>query len=410
MSRTNNAGTTAAFTVAASGTTPFTYQWRRGAAPLSDGGNISGSGTATLTITNVQDADATNYSVVISNPAGTAHSSAATLKVIDGPVITTQPQSRTNLATTTATFTVLAGGTGPSYQWFKNGTNLLTDAGKLSGSTSNVLTITNVLGADRGSYSVVISNAAGVVTSSNAVLTVIDPAILVQPVGVTNVEGSTVSFQVTAVGTAVLKYQWQQDGADVLGATNSTLTLTNIADSDAGEYTVIVTNSAGSITSSPAILVTIPPLIVSQPANAVGFIGQSVSFSVGVNGQTPFAYQWQKAGVDITGATNRIFTLDHLTAGDAGNYRVVVTNPSGSETSHYANLIVTGVPILTLVSYSNGVASVLVRAEPGTSVVLQGSTNLMDWVSLVTNTVPYTLMVAGSAGLSHRFYRAFYLP
>ena len=75
------------------------------------------------------------------------------------------PVSRTNDAGTTATFTVLASGTTPlNYQWHKNGTNL-TDTGNVSGLASNTLTLTNVLGADRADYSVVVTNAAGTATS-----------------------------------------------------------------------------------------------------------------------------------------------------------------------------------------------------------------------------------------------------
>jgi hypothetical protein len=87
------------------------------------------------------------------------------------PSITAQPQSRTNVAATTATFTVIATGTPPlSYRWRCNGI-VLTDGGRFSGASSSVLTIANVMANDAASYSVVVTNAYGSVTSSNAVLT-----------------------------------------------------------------------------------------------------------------------------------------------------------------------------------------------------------------------------------------------
>ncbi len=345
VSLVRNAGQTAVFTVTVSGTAPFRYQWKKG------GLDIDGATNDTLTLTNVSQADAAAYTVLVSNPAGDDLSGPATLTVIDPPVITADPLSRTNAATTTAWFSVTVAGTAPSYQWFKNGTNALVDDGFVSGANSNVLTLVNVLGINRGEYSVVVSNAAGVMTSSAATLTVIDPAIFAQPIGQTNVIGSTVTFSVTAVGTTPLTYQWYQDGTALFGKTASTLVLTNISSSDAGAYTVVITNSAGSMTSAPALLVTFPPLITSQPANVTVNQGQPASFSVSATGQTPFSYQWQKdsgAGwTNVPNATNRIFTISSAQGADAGSYRVIVTNPTGSETSQSATLTVIMPPSIT---------------------------------------------------------------
>ncbi len=345
LSRTNNAGTTATFTVTATGTSPG-YQWYKGAT------SISGATTATLTLVNVQQADAAGYSVVLSNAAGVVTSSPpATLTVIDPPMITLQPLSRTNNASTTATFTVAATGTTPfAYQWYKitlTATNALSDGGNISGSATNVLSIANVLAADAASYFVTISNAAAVAVSSNAVLTVIDPVILVQPQGSTNFDGSTVSFSVTAAGTATLTYQWFQDNVLLFGDTNSTLTLTNLTDDDAGNYTVVVSNSVGTATSSPALLVTVAPLITTQPSSLVVVQGQPANFSVSVDGETPFQYQWLFNGSNISSATNRIFGLASALTNNAGNYQVIVANPLAVETSQVATLTVVVPPVIT---------------------------------------------------------------
>jgi hypothetical protein len=403
-SRTNNAGTTATFSVVVGGTSPA-YQWRKG------GTDISGATTGTLTLNNVQQVDAAAYTVFVSNAAGTQLSDPATLTVIDAPVISAGPSSRTNLALTTAIFTVsLSSGTSPGYQWFKNTTNLLSDGGNLSGATTATLTITNVLGANRGEYSVIVSNAAGVVTSTNAMLSVIDPAILAQPQSTTNTVGSTATFSVTAVGTEPLSYQWQLDGFDLFDETNSTLVLDNVSDSDAGSYTVLISNSAGIALSDVAELVTFPPLIVTQPASFVAILGQPASFSVDVNGQTPFTYQWQKDEVDIPGATSRIYTLNATTFGDQGNYRVIVSNPLGSETSHEAALTVTDHPVVTLVSYVSGVATVSVRWVPGNTCVLEATTDFATWVPVYTNAADFTIADPDSTGFTKRFYRAHTVP
>ena len=179
-------------------------------------------------------------------------SGSATLTVINPPVITNQPVSITNIAGTTATFAVGASGTAPLfYQWYKNGTNQLTDVGNVLGSTSNILTLSNVFGIDRGEYSVVVTNAAGSATSSNATLTVIDPAITEQPTNILAIDGSTISFSVTAVGTAQLHYQWREDDVDIddgfgiTGSGTSTLTISNVADSDQGNYSVVIIRQHG---------------------------------------------------------------------------------------------------------------------------------------------------------------------
>src|SRR5208283_1533079 len=124
-----------------------------------------------------------------------------------------------------------------------------------------------------------------------------------------------------------------QDGDILYYETNNTLTLDDIADGDAGEYTVIITNVYGSVTSTPALLVTVPPLIVSQPSSLTVNLGQPASFTVAVNGATPFTYQWSKGGVNnpIPGQTNVVLNFSSVQASDAGSYQVLVINPLGTQ-------------------------------------------------------------------------------
>jgi len=166
---TVNAGGTAVFAVSAGGTSPLSYQWQKNGSVLTDGGNVSGSATATLTLTSVSLGDMANYSVVVTNVAGSMTSSNATLTVAAPPTITTQPISSTNLVGTSASFTVAASGSAPlSYQWDFKGTNL-------SGAISATLTLTNVQLTQAGNYAVWVTNLYGVVLSSNALL-IVNPA------------------------------------------------------------------------------------------------------------------------------------------------------------------------------------------------------------------------------------------
>ena len=101
----------------------------------------------------------------------------------------------------------------------------------------------------------VITNVAGLLTSALATLTVwVPPAITLQPASRTNLTGTSASFSVTATGTAPLSYQWQSTSGPISGATTSTLTLNNLQLSDAGNYSVVITNIAGSLTSSTTLL------------------------------------------------------------------------------------------------------------------------------------------------------------
>jgi arylsulfatase A-like enzyme len=174
QSRTDDYGATATFTVTPAGAPPFTYQWQKNGAELTNGGNVSGVTTNTLTLTSVSWLDAAGYSVVVSRGPGNSVTSAVATLAVRDPAITQQPASRTNVVGTPATFSVAAAGTPTvTCQWRRENTNLV-DGANISGSTSNTLTLASVAPGDRASYSVVLSGTSSglSVTSSPAFLTV----------------------------------------------------------------------------------------------------------------------------------------------------------------------------------------------------------------------------------------------
>jgi uncharacterized delta-60 repeat protein len=164
-SQTNNAGTTAALTAYAGGDELLSYRWWKGNAPLTDQGDISGTTTPNLVLSDVLGSDGGGYRVVVSNTSGSVTSAVAILTVID-PLLTVQPVSQDRNAGESMALTVGAIGTEPlSYQWHKDGL-------ARPGATQSALTLTNLQGADAGSYDVLVSNMWGTVTSTAAVLRV----------------------------------------------------------------------------------------------------------------------------------------------------------------------------------------------------------------------------------------------
>ena len=251
--------------------------------------------------------------------------------------ITSQPASVTVTSGSSASFGVTATGTAPfTYQWSKNGSPILT------GGTSSTYTIPAATAANAGTYSVAVTNLVGNVTSANAILTVNTPvSITSQPASVTVTSGSSASFSVTATGTAPFTYQWSKNGSPITGGTSSTYTIPAATDTNAGTYSVAVTNLVGNVTSANAILtVNTPVSITSQPASVTVTSGSSASFSVTATGTAPFTYQWSKNGSPITGGTSSTYTIPAATDTNAGTYSVVVTNLVGNVSSANAILAI----------------------------------------------------------------------
>jgi hypothetical protein len=341
-SQTVATGASVTFTVVASGTAPLTYQWSKNSAA------ISGATSASYAIASAAAADVASYTVTVTNSAGSATSNAATLTVTTtpaatAPVITTPPASQSVLAGASVTFAVVASGTAPlTYQWSKN-------SSAISGATSTSYTIASAAAADAGSYTVVVTNGAGSVTSAAAVLTLTaaatPPAIASAPASQTVVAGAGVTFTVAASGTAPFAYQWSKNGASISGATAASYSIAATTAADAGSFTVVVTNSAGSATSAAAILTVsaaaaVAPSIVTQPANITVGVGGNATFTVVASGTAPLTYQWRKNGVAISGASAASYALTSVSAADAGSYSVVITNSAGSTASNVATLIV----------------------------------------------------------------------
>lgn len=166
------------------------------------------------------------------------------------PSFLSQPVSLVVTQGQAAVFSASAEGSLPlTYQWYFN-TNTL-----LVGQSGTSLTLNNVQGTNAGNYSVRVSNAGGNITSTQAVLTVLQPpAITTQPQSQSVIESNNATFTVVASGTAPLSYQWYYNNAPVANGTNATYGLIGVTTNQSGPYFVTVQNLYGSVTSAVATL------------------------------------------------------------------------------------------------------------------------------------------------------------
>jgi hypothetical protein len=365
----------AGFSVTATGTAPLSYQWRRDGTPI-DGATSS---TYVLDPTAVVDSGA-QFDVVVTNPAGSVTSAAATLTVDPAPVppsIVTPPADLTVTEPAAATFTVQADGDAPlAYQWRRNGA-------PIAGATGNVYVLDPTSLGDSGAlFDVVVTNASGSVTSPAAMLTVdaVPPAVTTAPVDVTVTEPAAATFTVVATGTAPLSYQWRRDGTPIAGAESSSYTLDPTAVSDSGaQFDVVVTNAAGSVTSTAATLTVTPapPAITAQPASVTVIAPAPATFSVVATGTAPLSYQWRRDGTPIDGATDASYVLDPTELTDSGaQFDVVVTNAAGSVASTAATLTVNAAPVPPGISTEPADVTVTEPAPATFSVVAEGDAPL----------------------------------
>ncbi len=392
-------GQTASFSVVAGGTPAPALQWQtrpaNGTGDWVDVADGSGATTANYTTPVLQLADnGRQYRVLASNAAGSTPSETVTVSVADGlvaPTITSQPAALTVLAGSEAVFAVTVNGTGPlSYQWFFGDV-------ALSGANGPQLKIANAGAAQRGLYSVRVSNGAGSVLSDRVALTVTDvpsgtapvaPAIATQPAAVAVTVGNTATFGVGVTGTGPFTFQWRRNEVDIAGATAAAYTIQGVTTADAGNYSVVVSNGVGTVTSRAATLGVAPaltpasatpeaPSINAQPQPMVVAPGLSVALAVGTQGSGPLAYQWSRNGTPLAGQTGAQLLIAAATAGDAGSYQVTVSNAAGSVASNAVALTVIGAPVI---SAQPGAASAAVGSTATFGVTASGEALRYQWL------------------------------
>ncbi len=395
-SLTKVAGSSAAFSTIASGTGPFSYAW------FKDGLLIASQTTNTLTIASVVPTNAGTYWVVVS---GACHSvtNSATLTV-NTPTSASALSDVTQCIGGSATFSVLASGTGPfTYAWFKDGA-------LLSGQTTNSLTIAPVNATNAGFYAVAVTGAANSVTNS-AHLVVNTPVSATPLMNLTNVAGSSATFSTVASGTGPFSYIWFKDGILIAGQTTNSLIIQSVAPTNAGLYSVVVSGACLSVTNSARLIVNLPT-VASALSDITRCAGDNATFSIMVSGTGPFTYVWFKDGTVLSGQATNSLNIVSVNATNAGLYTVVVTGTANSVTNSAHLTVNTPVSATPLANLTNvvGDAATFSTVASGTGpfgylwfkdgALLTGqTTNCLTIPNVATtNAGTYSVVVIGACG------------
>jgi hypothetical protein len=227
-----------------------------------------------------------------------------------------------------------------------SGTGITINSITYSGPTSLVLNVTVATNAPGGGRTLTITNPDGQqITSASGLVSIGSavgcPVFNDQPQPVARCTGEPAAFTIRVTGNSPISLQWQKDGQDIPGATNTTYSIPAIAIADAGDYTCVATNPCGSTTSQPARLsVNVTPFFIQQPADQEVRPGDFVTIEARATGLPAPTFQWQRNSQNITGATNPFYQIANVRLEDQGVYTCVVRNSCGSATSEPGRITV----------------------------------------------------------------------
>jgi len=356
---------------------------------------------------------------------------AIALPCLAQPVITSQPDGQTNVVDDATYFFVAATGVQPfTYQWRKSNGSSVADTGdgRISGAKSDFLAISAVRVSDAGTYFVEVRDANNLLrTSSNAALVVLAPPVIsTQPATQSKILGSNVTFsiRISSAGppTQPVTFQWYHDGSaltdttGVSGSTSTNLTLTNLDETDDGDYYAIVSNPATAMSGNDVLSDIATLTIVIPPTISLFTVDDDLiteedttTFTVYADGTDTLTYLWRRNGIQISNGEDNFYTVDGATASDQGSYTVEVSSSAVNAISP-VSIRVKSDPIFLTVLIPPSVGSIQPQGRTvsaGTSVTLTASASgtapfSYQWqlngnpVDRATNT-SYTFIAADTA-------------
>ena len=339
-------GSNASFSVTAAGSLPLRYQWRLNRTNLTEGGRITGATNADLTIAALVTADTGSYDVVVTNAYSAATSQVATLIVYQPPGISVPPQNTAVILGSNATFRVTATGSVPiGYRWQKDGTNL-TNGGRISGATSNVLTIAATVTNDEGGYSVSLSNIVGSLTSPAATLTVLVPATITSGTNVIGRQGLFLSFTNTATGTTPITF-----GADGLPAGLSIESVSGVISGipevmGIFDVAIYATNAAMTTTGHLVFRLTTGVPGITSALSANGKQGQPFNYTITAsNDPVSFSASVLPTGMSVDPVTGVISGTPMVSG--AFPITISASNQYGSDSQDLTLSLTSSVPVIT---------------------------------------------------------------
>lgn len=421
LDQTVPAGSNVVFSVTAAGALPLSYQWYFNTNNL-----LSGATANTLTVTNAQSINAGAYSVIVTNMVGSVTSSVAILTITNiAPGVTTQPKNQSVSVGGNATFSVVATGTTPfGYQWFFNTNGLIPSA------NTNTLTLNNTQLTNAGSYSVLITNSAGSITSAVAILTVSIPTFTATNIVISQIYGGGGNANATykndfvelfnptanAISVAGWSVQYASASGTSWAAANLSGTiqpyhyyLVQLASGGTPGVALPASDATGGMNISAASgkLALVAGTTALTGSNPVG--ANNVIDVVGFGSANAYEGTGPAAGA---GNTNSIFRKNggFTDANDNTNDFTTLTPPSPRNSASSANPPSVPVVTLTTATFVANSFSFTVTGTPGSNYVIQVSTNLSinNWASIYTNTAPFTF--TNPANSPQSFYRAITLP
>lgn len=327
-------------TAVGSGAPTLRYQWYVNGALNA---NLTSSGVVSSGFTTA--GEVRRLRVEVSNSYGMVRSAEATLTLVTRAGTTATALAPQRLSAAAGSRVVLrppfSSVSTTAFQWRRHGR-------PLPGATASELVLESLTSADAGRYELTLHDGFVGVAAQVDVTLIAPPQITVPPAARTILEGTALRLEVSATSATPITYQWFRNGTILSGATAAVYTLATATAAAAGDYTVRLANTDGSVTSAPArVEIATAPRITAPPQSRALAEGTSTTLTVTATGTPPLAYQWRRNGADLPGATEAQWTLTGFDAAQAGRYSVVVSSLWGRATSPEASLELGRPPVIT---------------------------------------------------------------